>query len=62
MNENAWFLLATRDGVAAQLGAARLSPSARPRTAPVLESPTSGARVEAAPRRSMQLFRRFRTA
>ena len=62
MNENAWFLLATRDGVAAQLGAARLIPSAQPRTATALENRTSVARAEATPRRSMQLFRRFRTA
>jgi hypothetical protein len=62
MNENAWFLLATRDGVAAQLGAARLIQRHEPRTTTALNNRTSAARVTAAPRRSTQLFRRLRAA
>jgi hypothetical protein len=62
MNENAWFLFATRDGVAAQLGAARLIQSDRPRATTAPDSRTSVAHVTTAPRRSTQLFRRFRTA
>jgi hypothetical protein len=62
MNENAWFLFATRDGVAAQLGAARLIHNDRPRTATAPENRTSVAHVTTVPRRSRQLFRRFRAA
>jgi hypothetical protein len=62
MNENAWFLFATRDGVAAQLGAARLIQSDQPRPTTAPDSRTSVAHVTTAPRRSTQLFRRFRAA